>query len=192
MMKRIAFTALLVFAAALPATAQVHFGITGGWYTPYSSTKDFAKTGYDGGILLGFGAPVVPVSFRVDGNYAEMPGQSISCCGGTVKSDFTIYSATGNIVWTIFGSTLPTKLYLIGGVGYYSVQQKVSVGGGAPAVPASTTSAFGYNGGVGFRFTMFFIEARYTSITNGLDESTFGGSGSKALTVIPINVGVMF
>jgi len=190
-MKRIVSTALLVLAGALPAAAQVHFGITGGWYSPYGSTKDFASNGYDGGIVLGIGAPVVPVSFRVDATYGEMPGKSISCCGGTVKSDFAVYGATGNVVWTIIGAASPAKLYLIGGIGYYSVQQKYSVSG-APAVPSSTKSAFGYNAGVGFRFTMFFIEARYTSITNALDESTLGGTGSKALTVVPINVGVMF
>lgn len=191
-MKRTALTFLLVIAAALPSAAQVHFGLTAGWYTPYSSTKDFANSGFDGGIVLGFGAPIVPVSFRVDATYGEMPGKSIDVGGGnTIKSDFNVYGASGNVVWNIIGAATPTKLYLIGGIGYYAVEQKYSVSG-VPPVPQVHKSAFGYNAGIGFKFTMFFIEARYTSISNGLDETAFGGSGTKALTVIPINVGVMF
>ena len=191
-MKRTALTTLLVLAAALPAAAQVHFGLTAGWYTPYSSTKDFAKSGYDGGIVLGIGAPVVPVSFRFDATYGEMPGKNVDVGGGaTVKSDFSVYGASGNVVWNVIGANMPTKIYLIGGVGYYKVEQKYSFNG-TPPVPNVSQSAFGYNAGIGFRFTLVFIEARYTSISNGLDERAYGGSGTKALTVIPINVGVMF
>jgi len=191
-MKRTALTTLLVLAAALPAAAQVHFGITGGWYTPYSSTKDYAKSGYDGGIVLGIGAPVVPVSFRVDATYGELPGKNVDVGGGnTIKSDFNVYGASGNVVWNVIGATLPTKVYLIGGIGYYKVEQKYSVSG-VPPVPTVNQSAFGYNAGLGFKFTLFFIEARYTSISNGVNTTAYSGSGSKALTVIPVNVGVMF
>jgi hypothetical protein len=191
-MKRTALTTLLVLAAALPAAAQVHFGLTAGWYTPYSSTKDYANSGYDGGIVLGFGAPLVPVSFRVDATYGELPGKNVAVTGGTVKSDFSVYGASGNVVWNVIGATLPTKVYLIGGVGYYKVEQKYSFNG-TPPVPNVSKSAFGYNAGIGFKFTLFFIEARYTSISNGINTEAYTFTpGSKALTVIPINVGVMF
>jgi len=190
-MKRTLIASLLVLAAALPASAQ-HFGLTGGWYLPYGTVKDYANSGFDGGIVLQIGAPLVPVNFRIDATYGELPGKTIDLGGGTsAKSDFTTYGASANIVWTIFGSTLPPKFYLIGGIGYYGVQQKYSVTG-LPSIPSATKSAFGYNAGLGFRFTKFFIEARWTDITNGLETASLGGTGSTSLQVVPVNVGFIF
>ena len=190
-MKSFVLGSLIVLAAALPVSAQgVHFGITGGWYTPYGAVKDYAKSGYDGGLTLQIGAPLVPVGFRFDAMYGEMPGKSLYVAGETVKSDFTVWSATGNIVWTIFGNALPTKFYLIGGIGYYSVQQKITSTLGS--VPTVTTPAFGYNAGLGFKFTKLFIEARWTNINGGLNLEAFGSTGSQALQVVPINVGILF
>jgi len=192
-MKRFVLGSLLVVAAAMPAAAQgTHLGVTGGWYTPYSTVKDYANTGWDAGLTLSLGAPMVPITFRIDGMYGELPGKTITVGPGTVKSDFTTWSVTGNVVWTIFGKTLPTKFYLIGGIGYYSVQQKYTTNPPAP-VPTVNTPAFGYNAGLGFRFTKLFIEARWTNIDGGLDLTGLtAGGGTKALQVVPINVGIFF
>ena len=188
-MKRTLIASLLILAAALPASAQ-HFGLTGGWYLPYGTMKDYANSGFDGGIVLQIGAPLVPVNFRFDATYGEMPGKTMTFTGGeTAKSDFTTYGASANVVWTIFGATLPTKFYLIGGIGYYGVQQKYSVTG-MPSIPSITNSSFGYNAGLGFRFTKFFIEARWTDITTGLQTVSESGVGGKSsLQVVPVNVG---
>jgi len=192
-MKRSLLGTLVALAAlSAPVAAQgvplTRFGIMGGWATPYGTVKDYAKSGWDAGVTLAIGAPLVPVSFRVDGSYATMPGKPQ--LGGTVTPTFNIWSATGNIVWNIIGNTLPTKVYLIGGIGYYNVQQTIAVNG-VPPLPTSSAGKFGYNAGLGVRFTKFFVEARWNTINGGLDGSAYGQS-SQSLEMIPINVGFLF
>ena len=194
-MKRSLFgtlAALVVLSAPMAAQGVplTRFGIYGGWATPYGTVKDYAKSGWDAGVTLAIGAPLVPVSFRIDASYATMGGKPVTVGPGTVSETFNIYSATGNVVWTIIGNTLPTKVYLIGGIGYYNVQQTTSVTG-LPAVPSFKGGKFGYNAGLGVRFTKFFVEARWNDIQSGLDLSTYGG-GTTNLEMIPINVGILF
>ena len=194
-MKRSLFGALVAIAAlSAPVAAQgallYRFGILGGWATPYGTVKDYAKSGWDAGITLAIGAPLVPVSFRVDASYATMPGKPVTVGPGTVSETFNIYSATGNVVWNIIGNTLPTKVYLIGGIGYYNVQQTTSVTG-LPPVPSFKAGKFGYNAGVGVRFTKFFVEARWNDVQSGLDLSAYSG-GTTNLEFVPINVGILF
>jgi hypothetical protein len=189
-MKRIVFGSLIALATlAAPALAQgVHFGLQGGLAYPNSTMGDYATSGWDGGIALQFGAPLVPVAFRIDGTYSQMNGKSMTFGPGTYSSDFKLASGTGNIVWTVFGTALPTKIYVIGGIGYYEVQQKVTVTG-APAVPTVTKASFGYNAGIGVRFTKLFIEARWNRISDGLRQN----DGTKtSLAFIPVNVGLLF
>ncbi|HUO51097.1 MAG TPA: hypothetical protein VMT93_01145 [Gemmatimonadaceae bacterium] len=192
-MKRSVLGLMLACAAAMPAAAQgVHLGITGGWYIPYGTVKDYATNGWDGGLTLAIGAPMVPVTFRIDGMYGTMPGKTVTVGPETVKADFTTWSLTGNLVWTIIGKTLPTKFYLIGGIGYYNVQQKYTTSAAIP-IPTVNTPAFGYNAGLGFRFTKIFIEARWTNIDGGLDLTGLtAGGGTKSLQVVPVNVGIIF
>ena len=194
-MKRFLLGTLVALAAfSAPAAAQgaslLRFGIFGGWATPYGTLKDYAKSGWDAGATLAIGAPLVPVSFRVDAGYASMGGKPVTVGIGTVSQTFDIWSATGNVVWNIIGNTLPTKVYLIGGIGYYNVQQTVSVTG-IPAVPNFKAGKFGYNAGLGVRFTKFFVEARWNDIQSGLDQTAYGG-GTTNLEMIPINVGILF
>jgi hypothetical protein len=192
-MKRIVIGSLVLLAATSAPCAAQHIGIMGGWVDPYSSTGDVAKAGWDAGITLQLGAPLVPIQFRIDGTYNLMDGKPV---GGAYQttSNFTIWSGTGNIVWTVFGTALPTKIYLIGGIGYYSVQQKVTVTGALPPPPALTagtvtTPAFGYNLGLGVRFTKLFIEARWNDVQSGYVDN---GLQKKALQFVPINVGLLF
>jgi hypothetical protein len=192
-MKRSLLATLVALAAlSAPVAAQgvplTRFGIMGGWATPYGTVKDYAKSGWDAGVTLAIGAPLVPVSFRLDGSYATMPGKPQ--LGGTVTPTFNIWSATGNIVWNIIGNTLPTKVYLIGGIGYYNVQQTIAVTG-VPPLPTSSAGKFGYNAGLGVRFTKFFVEARWNDIQSGLDLTAYG-KGTTNLEMIPINVGILF
>ncbi len=177
--------AVAIVTLAAPAGAQIGFGIMGGYSIPNSTLKDYANNGWLGGVTLRFGAPVVPVHFRVDATYGLMNGKSIMVPGpATEKNDFTIYSATGNVQWNMLG-----PVYLIGGVGYYGVQQKVSVT--SPPLPSvtSTQSSFGYNAGVGVKLAMLFIEARWNDVSNGLVQSD---GSKKSLEYIPITVGIMF
>ena len=78
-MKRTAINAavlgLILSAATAPISAQaivsspVRFGIMGGATIPLSDLKDEAKTGWNAGALISIGVPLVPVSFRVDGQW---------------------------------------------------------------------------------------------------------------------------
>ena len=192
-MKRLVFTTLFaLIAGAAPAAAQgtslVKIGITGGWVTPYQTTKTYAKTGWDAGLTMQIAAPLVPIGFRIDALYSTMDGAAQT--GAAIHVDnFTIYSATGNVVWTVFGTGMPTKFYVIGGIGYYSVSQKQTVVATSTSATVSS-SDFGYNIGLGVKLTKFFIEARWTNIDGGLLIPSTGAS--QSLQIVPINVGIIF
>ncbi len=184
-MKRFILGAAVAMAAAAPAGAQIGFGLMGGVSIPQSTLADYANSGWIGGATLRFGAPVVPVHFRIDGTYADMLGKTITVPGpATVKNDFAVYSATANVQWNMLG-----PVYLIGGVGYYGVQQKLTVT--SPPAPSvtNTQSGFGYNAGIGVKLAMLFVEARWNDVSNGLVQSD---GSKKNLEYIPITVGIMF
>ena len=116
-MKRTAITAavlgLIISAAAAPVSAQaivsspVRFGIMGGATVPLSDLSDFNKTGWNAGALVTIGVPLVPVSFRIDGQWQQMDHKS----GVPFPADLRIIDGTANVVYT-FGAALPTKFYL--------------------------------------------------------------------------------
>ena len=193
-MKRFLLCSLAVAAiTATPAAAQgvplTKFGIMGGWATPYGTLKDYANSGWDAGVTLQIGAPLVPVSFRIDATYNLMNGKTLTVGAATLDNDFTVWTATGNVVWVLIGKALPTKFYIIGGIGYYNVQQKVNVTAPVAANSTITSSKFGYNAGLGVRFTKLFVEARWNSVNGGLTNSS---GGTETLEFIPITVGFMF
>jgi hypothetical protein len=129
-MKRTAISAavlgLILSAAAAPVSAQaivsspVRFGIMGGATIPLSDLSDEAKTGWNAGALVTFGVPLVPVSFRIDGQWHQMNGKDVNTLGGSSQfPDFRIIDGTANVVYT-FGAAMPTKFYVIGGIGAYN------------------------------------------------------------------------
>jgi hypothetical protein len=186
LMKRfILGAAVAIAAAAAPARAQIGFGLMAGVSIPNSTLTSYANSGWIGGATLRFGAPVVPVHFRIDGTYASMLGKTIAVPGpATEKNDFIVYSGTANVQWNMLG-----PVYIIGGVGYYGVQQKVSVLTPIQGSATSTQSGFGYNAGIGVKLAMLFVEARWNDVTNGLVQSD---GSKKNLEYIPITVGIMF
>jgi hypothetical protein len=192
---------LVLSAAAVPLAAQaivsspVRFGIMGGATFPLSDLKDAAKTGWNAGALVTIGVPLVPVSFRVDGQWQQMQGKDVefgSPGGGTIvdRTDFRIIDGTANVVYT-FGAALPTKFYLIGGLGVYNERAKDQ----GSDITASSTK-FGLNGGVGFKFQLTgfstFIEARYHNVIHGTAIGDVDSSNAKSLQFIPITVGITF
>lgn len=185
-------------AFAAPASAQaivgspVRFGIMGGATVPLDVLKDAAKTGWNAGALVSIGVPLVPVSFRIDGQWNQLKGKDFDAGKGAIeRTDFRIIDGTANVVYT-FGAALPTKFYLIGGVGVYNERAKDDRSG----VTASSTK-FGLNGGVGLKFQLTgfatFIEARYHNVIHGSEIGDSGSSGSaKSLQFVPISVGITF
>jgi opacity protein-like surface antigen len=195
-MKRTAITAavlgLILSAAAAPVSAQaivsspVRFGIMGGATIPLSDLSDFNKTGWNAGALVTIGVPLVPVSFRIDGQWHQLQAKN----DVEFPADLRIIDGTANVVYT-FGAALPTKFYLIGGVGVYNERFKdpdtdISVSG----------TKFGLNAGVGFKFQLTgfatFIEARYHNVIHGSDVGDTNGVDVRSLQFIPITVGITF
>lgn len=198
-MKRTAINAavlgLILSAAAAPLSAQaiigspVRFGIMGGATIPLSDLKNEAKTGWNAGALVSIGVPLVPVSFRIDGQWHQMNGKTFSSAS-TQFPDFRIIDGTANVVYT-FGAALPTKFYLIGGVGAYNERAR------DPATDISASSTkFGLNAGVGFKFQLTgfatFIEARYHNVIHGTAIGDASSSNAKSLQFLPISVGITF
>lgn len=197
-MKRTAITAavlgLILSAAAAPVSAQaivsspVRFGIMGGATVPLSDLSDFNKTGWNAGALVTIGVPLVPVSFRIDGQWQQMQAKN----DVAFPADLRIIDGTANVVYT-FGAALPTKFYLIGGVGVYNERFKDP----DTDISASGTK-FGLNAGVGFKFQLTgfatFIEARYHNVIHGTDVGGGDASGGdvRSLQFIPITVGITF
>jgi opacity protein-like surface antigen len=197
-MKRTAITAavlgLIISAAAAPVSAQaivsspVRFGIMGGATVPISDLSDFNKTGWNAGALVTIGVPLVPVSFRVDGQWQQLQAKN----DVLNAADLRIIDGTANVVYT-FGAALPTKFYVIGGVGAYNERFKDPDTG----ISASGTK-FGLNAGVGFKFQLTgfatFIEARYHNVIHGTDVGGGDASGGdvRSLQFIPITVGITF
>jgi opacity protein-like surface antigen len=196
-MKRTAITAavlgLIVSAAAAPVSAQaivsspVRFGIMGGATIPLSDLSDFNKTGWNAGALVTIGVPLVPVSFRIDGQWQQMQGKDNL---DVPTADLRIIDGTANVVYT-FGAALPTKFYLIGGLGVYNERFKDP----DTDISASGTK-FGLNAGVGFKFQLTgfatFIEARYHNVIHGSDVGDTSSSDARSLQFIPITVGITF
>ena len=197
-MKRTAITAavlgLIVSAGAAPISAQaivsspVRFGIMGGATVPLSDLSDFNKTGWNAGALVTIGVPLVPVSFRIDGQWQQMQAKN----DVAFPADLRIIDGTANVVYT-FGAALPTKFYLIGGLGVYNERFKDP----DTDISASGTK-FGLNAGVGFKFQLTgfatFIEARYHNVIHGTDVGGGDASGGdvRSLQFIPITVGITF
>lgn len=200
-MKRTAIIAavlgLVLSAAAAPISAQaivsspVRFGIMGGATVPLSDFKTVEKTGWNAGVLLNIGVPLVPVSFRVDGQWHQLQGKNFDPGDGSIAhDDFRIIDGTANVVYT-FGAALPTKFYLIGGAGVYNVRVKNDDLG----FNANSTK-FGLNGGVGFKFQLTgfstFIEARYHNVIHGSEVGDVNSGHAKSLQFVPISVGITF
>ena len=188
---------LSVLAASVSAQAivssPVRFGIMGGATVPLSDVSKEEKTGWNAGVLVSIGVPLVPVSFRIDGQWQQMSGKSFVAAGGGGSSSFPnlrIIDGTANVVYT-FGAALPTKFYLIGGAGIYNERFKD---------PNSDLHAdgtkFGLNGGVGFKFQLTgfatFIEARYHNVIHGSAVGDGATSNAKSLQFVPISVGITF
>jgi hypothetical protein len=200
-MKRTAISAavlgLVLSAAAAPVSAQaivsspVRFGIMGGGTFPLSDFKNEAKTGWNAGVLVSIGVPLVPVSLRIDGQWQQLTGKNFDLGKGFIShNDFRIIDGTANVVYT-FGAALPTKFYLIGGLGAYNVRVKND------DLDANANSTkFGLNGGVGFKFQLTgfatFIEARYHNVIHGTAVGDVSDSNAKSLQFVPISVGITF
>jgi hypothetical protein len=171
---RTAAAAVVLTVAAGTAQAQspVKFGIAGGVALPVSDLADSFDRGYNGTVTLAVNAPLFPLGLRVDGMFNRI----------TAKNDFDVAdidvsSVNANLTYNLI--PLPVaRLYLIGGVGYYSTEFRDT--------DVDAESKVGYNGGVGIRLgagTQLFVEGRYHRVDLGDD---------RKLEFVPVTIGFLF
>ena len=163
---------------ALPAAGHAQSSsilVSGGLSVPMSDLSDFSNSGYNLNLGVAFGAPLMPVAFRVEGGFSSFDAKG----GGATTR---IASATANAVLNL-GPTNASP-YLIGGLGIYNRRFSSDTFNAAD----SKTSA-GVNVGGGIRFPLggltTFLEARYHVMLGNQDEAT-------NLQFIPISFGVQF
>jgi opacity protein-like surface antigen len=185
-------------AAQAVAASPAQIGIMGGATFPRGSDfTNISKTGWNAGVLLSLGVPLFPLSFRLDGQWHQLGGKTVSAPDvGTARTDLRVIDGTANFVWT-FGAPSVSNFYLIGGIGAYKLRGQDSrtpgnISGGTATTVTENATKFGWNAGAGFRFRLtgysMFIEGRYHDISHGHDVD--GTGSSKPLHFIPVAIGI--
>ena len=179
-MKRLPFFAAICFLfAAVDAHAQgtsgLHFGVEGGISYPQGDAKDSYDNGWNGGALLVWNPPVIPVGLRVDGSYHKLDGKNATV------GDADILAGTADVV--VGFRAILLKPYFLGGVGYYRLDFSQDSGPGAFRGKQNET---GWNAGAGVSIRLrnidLVVEARYHSVST---------EGSR-FQFVPVSVGLVF
>jgi Outer membrane protein beta-barrel domain len=176
MKRRLLSLALLGALCTVPAalTAQLSTGVSiaAGFSEPTGSFSDAFQGGFNGAVGLNIGAPLIPVGFRLEGAYNGFGGKA------GVNEDLRLISGTANAT---IGIGMP---YIIGGVGYYSRNEKSTT-----LNRSDTESAAGINVGAGVRLPLgvmsTFVEVRYHKM---LGDNAKGAD----LSYVPITFGIQF
>jgi hypothetical protein len=175
-----AFAVAAIVVTPLQARAQTSttytFGVSGGLAVPTGNLSDFTSSGYSIAVALGMHQALVPLAFRVEGSFTELPWNDRIFNNNTKRRIFGI-DLDG-----IFNLGTPSTnggLYLTGGVGYYGSNDSDNFG------DTNRDWNFGLNGGLGYYlplsgFSVVF-EGRYTHVFSDPSQGFF-----------PITVGVTF
>ena len=167
---------LLASGARAQGTSGIHFGFEGGVSYPQGDTKDFFDNGWNGGALLVWNPPVVPVGLRIDGAYHKLDARDDTASTGSAK----IFAGTADVVLGFRAILL--KPYVFGGIGYYRLDFSDS------ELPSGddTENETGWNGGAGVSISLrnidLIIEARYHSI----------GTEGDRFKFVPVSIGLVF
>ena len=168
--------------AALPAAANAQLGtsfsLAGGLSAPIEDLGDRVDAGYNIAAAVNFGAPLIPVGFRLEGALNGFNGRT---SGITTFTDTRILTGTANAVVSL--GRVGSSPYLIGGVGAYNRRFVADAG------TSSDRTVGGINVGGGIRFPLgtmsTFIEARYHQMLgNELDQTHY--------RFIPVTFGISF
>ena len=213
MLSRRALCALALLLAAAPRVhaqeySPLRWYLMGGANVPLSNTSDILQSGYNFGFAGTWREPGHPVGVRFDLNYTsnnatrELQNQGSAATGLNITGGWAdIWSASVNLeAQHLFSRT--TYGYVIAGVGAYYTQVQLTeygygyvcnpwwgycyYGNGNAVVASTSTTRFGWNGGVGMAFRLqgptLFIEARYTRIE----------TSPQPLEFVPITIGLRF
>ena len=174
---RIAAIALAALTfGAVPAMAQFpHLSVMGGVSFPKGDASQADNMGYNGGLGLGFSAPMIPIGIRIDAALHHFPGKDGNAGTGLTAST-NVWSGTVNATYSL-PLPSPVKPYAIAGLGYYGAIETID------NVPGSVSQKkLGYNAGVGVSFSRFFAEMRYHHVN----------TDGSALTYMPMTFGITF
>ena len=168
----------LTIAPRVSARAQssLAVGANAGIAFPTGDIGNLVNTGYTVGITLGSQSRGSPLGFRAEGTFSEFGFQ------GGADTKHRIVGGIGNITYDLMPSGT-SALYAIGGVGIYGSYDNGSAGN------SPTTTAIGFNGGGGYRFSLSgfncYFEARYHYVS---------GSSQTGIndTYLPVTFGVSF
>ena len=169
---------LLAAGARAQGTSGLHFGFEGGVSYPQGDTKDFFDNGWNGGALLVWNPPVIPVGLRIDGAYHKLDALNSAGDTGSAK----ILAGTADVV--VGFRAILLKPYFFGGIGYYRLDFSDS------SFPSTsnddTQNETGWNAGAGVSISLrnidLIIEARYHSI----------GTEGDRFKFVPVSIGLVF
>ena len=190
----------LAAQAPAPAGKPGSIGFMGGLTFPHGSdASDVWKKGWNAGVLIRLGAPPFPLSFRLEGQWHQLAGKTITVPDqGSNTTDLRVIDGTADFEWTL-GPPKTSNFYLIGGVGFYKLRgtdhtTPGNIEGDTETTVTKNATDFGWNAGAGLRLQLaghgLFIEGRYHSVNGGHEVD---GTGSKkSLHFIPLDIGITF
>lgn len=139
-------------SATSGAAQSTSFGLGGGLTMPLSDYSNLDNAGWHVFGKVDFGMPASPVSFRVDGMYAQTTPQST-----TLATNTKLAGGTADLVYHLKLGVPDLKPYLIAGGGLYNVN-----------IDGSSETKFTWGGGLGTAIGLgplhAFIEGRYMSV----------------------------
>jgi hypothetical protein len=180
------------------AASPARIGIMGGATFPRNQDmSNVFKTGWNAGAVITLGSPAFPLSFRIDGQWHQLGGKTITRPDvGDRTTDLRVIDGTADFQW-MFGGKSGSGFYLLGGVGFYNLRGRIvetpgNVIGGDVQTATLSATKFGWNGGAGYQFRLtgysLFIESRYHAISHGHEVD--GSGSSKSMHIIPLDIGI--
>src|SRR5437867_10680694 len=124
-------------------TSGLHFGLEGGLSFPQGSTKDSFDNGWNGGALLVWNPPVIPVGLRVDGSYNRLDAATAT------SGNAQVLAGTANVV--VGFRAILLKPYFLAGVGAYRLDFSGASGLSAFRGKSNET---GWNAGAGVSISL--------------------------------------
>ena len=165
----------------------ISFGIGGGVSIPFGATSDSYKTGFNGSASVRIDLGSLPWAVRAEFSY-----QNFELKPGVIPAAATPGGGTGTLLAGIGSAEFylwrgNIRPYLLAGGGAYSVRTEYDA-----ATPAAQSEVrLGVRGGAGVRLTfgslLLYAEAGVDHIV-----PRSGSSGTDAIHVAPLTVGVVF
>jgi hypothetical protein len=201
-MRSATLVAVLALAATSASAQAMNWGITGGATlgTPddfYSVAAASTIGGWSVGAAIGDRSASRTLGLRVDLAYSNLhnptahvypPGMAVD--PDAYSTQYETIGASADLLWNVLGPRRTTGPYLLGGLGWYAVKTRTEFPGSPQPTDITWTGALSYNGGLGFRFSRYFVEARAIAYDNV--PTPLFGYGRTRIYSFPITAGFWF